>query len=67
MLIPLEAISQWPAPNRVNPETHSPAMIVIVVFLMVCVTILLGIRLYTRQVISKGSGLDDILILLAYV
>jgi hypothetical protein len=67
MLIPLEAIAKWPSPNYINPETHSPAMVVFTVFLMVCVTILLGIRLYTRQFISKGFGLDDILILLAFV
>lgn len=67
MFIPFEVIAKWPTPNNVSPETHNPAMVVIIIFLMICVTVLMGIRLYTRQVISNGAGLDDVLILLAFV
>ncbi|KAK1768473.1 hypothetical protein QBC33DRAFT_557930 [Phialemonium atrogriseum] len=67
MFIPFEVIAKWPTPNNVSPETHNPVMVVIIIFLMICVTVLMGIRLYTRQVISNGAGLDDVLILLAFI
>lgn len=68
MQIPSSAIvSQWPAPNLTNPETQGPAAIIITSLLLGLVTILLAIRIYTRVWISKGFGLDDILILFAYV
>ncbi|KAF3770175.1 hypothetical protein M406DRAFT_232296, partial [Cryphonectria parasitica EP155] len=60
-------ISHWPAANYTNPVTRGPAAIIVVSVLLFLVTTLLAIRIYTRLRISKGFGLDDVLILVAYV
>lgn len=60
-------ILKWPAANLVNPETRGPAAIIVVSILLFVVTALLALRVYTRIWISKVFGLDDTLILLAYV
>lgn len=68
MQIPdISVISTWPPPNYINPETRGPAAIIVVSILLFLVTVLLAVRVYTRVVISRGFGLDDILILLAFV
>lgn len=64
---PASVLSSWPESNYINPETRGPAEIITVSVLLALVTILLGLRVYTRLWISKGFGLDDVLILLAYV
>lgn len=64
---PASVLSTWPAPNYVNPETRGPSAIITVSVLLGLVTLLLVARIYTRVYISRGFGLDDVLILLAYV
>ncbi len=64
---PLSILSSWPAPNYSDPETRGPATIVVLVVLLGIATIVLGIRIYARCRISNGFGLDDILIISAYV
>ncbi|KAJ4391468.1 hypothetical protein N0V93_005085 [Gnomoniopsis smithogilvyi] len=64
---PLSVLSSFPAPNFVNPETAGPAAFITVSILLFLVTVLLGIRIYTRLWISRGFGLDDIFIMLAYI
>ncbi|KAK7970434.1 hypothetical protein PG996_001137 [Apiospora saccharicola] len=64
---PLSVIASWPRPNYVNPESQGPAGVGVGSTLIVLVTITLLLRLYTRRWISKGFGLDDILIACAYV
>jgi hypothetical protein len=66
MYINIAVVAAWPAPNDINPETTGPSSVVVEITLLVLVTILLAIRLYTRIVISRGFALDDTLILLAY-
>lgn len=41
--------------------------IIVITVLLSLVTLLLIVRIYTRLRISKGFGLDDVFILLAYV
>ncbi|KAM0268553.1 hypothetical protein ACHAQH_009945 [Verticillium albo-atrum] len=64
---PLDIIASWPAPNYVNPETRGPAAAIIAITLLIIVTFLVAIRVYTRKVITNGFGWDDILIIFAYV
>jgi len=64
---PLSVVLKWPTANYVNPDTRGPANVIVVAVLLAIVAVILGIRLYTRIKISKGFGLDDILILLAFV
>ncbi|KAI0128949.1 integral membrane protein [Xylariales sp. AK1849] len=65
--IPLSVLASWPKPNYVNPETRGPAAEIVGIILVSLVTIIIVLRLYTRQFISKGFGLDDILIFVSYV
>ncbi|KAI0431458.1 hypothetical protein F5Y09DRAFT_192070 [Xylaria sp. FL1042] len=64
---PIEVIASWPEPNYVNPETRALAGRITGSILLVLVTIVLAIRLYSRKKLTKGCGLDDILICLAYL
>lgn len=67
MLFPLSALQNWPTPNYVNPERRGPAATIIVSVLLALVTLILVVRIYTRVRISRGFGLDDVLIIFAYV
>jgi hypothetical protein len=67
MLFPLSALQNWPAPNYVNPERRGPAAAIVVAVLLGLVTLILVVRIYTRVRISRGFGLDDVLIIFAYV
>lgn len=67
MLFPLSALQNWPTPNYVNPERRGPAATIIVSVLLGLVTLILVVRIYTRVRISRGFGLDDVLIIFAYV
>ncbi|KAI0971876.1 hypothetical protein F4678DRAFT_432375 [Xylaria arbuscula] len=63
---PVEVIASWPKPNYINPESRAPVGRVVGSILLVLVTIVLAIRLYSRKQLTKGCGLDDIFICLAY-
>ncbi|KAI0911882.1 hypothetical protein F4824DRAFT_15678 [Ustulina deusta] len=64
---PIEVIASWPKPNYINPEARAPAGIIIGSIFLAFVTLVLVIRLYSRKQLTKGCGLDDILICLAYL
>ncbi|KAI1854904.1 hypothetical protein JX265_002543 [Neoarthrinium moseri] len=64
---PSSISANWPAPNYVNPETRGPAGKIVGITLVSIATVIIVLRLYTRHFISKGFGLDDILIVLSYV
>ncbi|KAG8354762.1 hypothetical protein FVEN_g7154 [Fusarium venenatum] len=64
---PLDVVLSWPPPDYDAPFKNAPAGISISVFLMVIVTAILGIRIYTRKYITRGFGPDDILIIFAYI
>ncbi|KAI1457196.1 integral membrane protein [Annulohypoxylon moriforme] len=63
---PTSVIESWPAPNYINPETRGRLGMVVGILLAVMVTIILAIRLYARKWLTRGLGLDDVFILLAY-
>ncbi|KAB5570724.1 integral membrane protein [Coniochaeta sp. 2T2.1] len=68
MQIPASSVlASWPTPNYIDPVTHGPANIIVIVLLLSLAVIFLCIRFYTRLLITRGSGVDDILILLAFI
>ncbi|KAI0013882.1 integral membrane protein [Xylariaceae sp. FL0662B] len=66
-LPPASVLNSWPTPNYVDPETRGPAAKIAGTLFASTATIILAIRLYARKWLTRGFGLDDVLILLAYV
>ncbi|KAI1769096.1 hypothetical protein GGR53DRAFT_529835 [Hypoxylon sp. FL1150] len=65
-LPPLSALESWPEHDYNNPESRGHTGLIVGVLLIVLVTITLAIRLYARKWLTRGFGVDDILILAAY-
>ncbi|OTA66528.1 hypothetical protein K449DRAFT_456626 [Hypoxylon sp. EC38] len=65
-LPPASVLASWPTSNHVNPETRGHIGTVIGLLLSGLVTITLAIRLYVRKWLTRGFGLDDVFIILAY-
>ena len=64
-LPPVDVLLGWPTPNYIDPETRGPALL-IVNSILIAITILVVIaRLYTRIVIKRWFGIDDVFILIA--
>ncbi|CAJ2506095.1 Uu.00g002250.m01.CDS01 [Anthostomella pinea] len=66
-LPPAEVLATWPKPNYTDPVTRGPTGRVIVLVLATIVTAILVIRFYARTRLTRGFGLDDTLVSLAYV
>ncbi|KAI1505436.1 hypothetical protein F5X99DRAFT_367970 [Biscogniauxia marginata] len=66
LLPPVAVIAKWPKPNYLDPETRGPAGKIIGLMLIIIVTAVLAVRLYARKWLTRGFGLDDTLISLAY-
>ncbi|KAG9378568.1 hypothetical protein A1F94_010337 [Pyrenophora tritici-repentis] len=64
-LPPLDVILSWPTPNYVDPETRGPALIIVNAIFMTLATLTVCARLYTRLVVKRWFGIDDVFILLA--
>ncbi|KAK5631826.1 hypothetical protein RRF57_007540 [Xylaria bambusicola] len=64
---PLEVIADWPKPNYINPESRAPIGRIIGSLFLIIATLVLLIRIYSRKQLTKGCGLDDALICLAYL
>ncbi|KAL6712563.1 hypothetical protein ACN47E_000440 [Coniothyrium glycines] len=62
---PLEVLLSWPKPNYENPKTRGPALVIVNSICITLVIVVVALRLYTRLVIKRWFGLDDIFILLA--
>jgi hypothetical protein len=60
-------ILTWPTPNYVNPPTRGDALLIVNSILIALVVIVVGLRMYTRLIIKRWFGLDDIFILVALV
>ena len=65
--VPLSVFAHWPAPNYVNPVTRGDALLVINIVFIILVTISIAIRLYSKMRFKRQAGIDDIMIVLAYV
>jgi hypothetical protein len=62
-----EVVATWPKPNYVNPERRGPELYIVNTIFFTMATIAVLIRLYTRLFVRKWFGLDDWLILFAWV
>lgn len=60
-------ILTWPTPNYVDPPTRGDALLIVNSILIALVVIVVGLRMYTRLIIKRWFGLDDIFILVALV
>ncbi|KAI1645356.1 uncharacterized protein F4817DRAFT_183682 [Daldinia loculata] len=67
MRLPLiTVLTSRSTPNHPGPETKGHLGMTVGIILASVVTITLTIRLYTRKWLTRGFGLDDIFIILAY-
>ncbi|KAH7405954.1 hypothetical protein DE146DRAFT_428840 [Phaeosphaeria sp. MPI-PUGE-AT-0046c] len=66
-LPPADVLLSWPTPNYDNPVTRGPALVAINYVLVSITVITVGLRLYTRIVIKRWFGIDDIFIILALI
>ncbi|KAJ8110526.1 hypothetical protein OPT61_g6656 [Boeremia exigua] len=64
-LPPFDVILSWPKPNYTNPVTRGDALLIVNTVFIVLVVITVGMRMYTRLVIKRCFGLDDVFTLLA--
>lgn len=60
-------IESWPTPNYINPETRGPGLLILSIILIILGAIIVSVRTYTRLRITKAFGLDDVLVIIAYV
>lgn len=65
--IPLSVYLEWPAPDYANPTTRGDALLTINIVFITLVTLSLGVRLYSRMLVKHQSGMDDVMIVLAYL
>lgn len=65
--IPPWILIDFPLPNYVNPVTHGDALVLVNSIFLALVVLAVGLRFYTRIVIKKSFGSDDIFIGLALV
>jgi hypothetical protein len=64
---PLSVLLSWPKPNYINPVTRGPEVYVFSsIFLAIATTVVL-LRFYARVIIRRWFGLDDALIVVAWV
>jgi hypothetical protein len=64
---PPEVVESWPAPNYVDPETRGQSLLVVNITLLGLCLIALAARLWSRLVILRSPGLDDLFITIAIV
>ncbi|KAI0171598.1 hypothetical protein BJ166DRAFT_589655 [Pestalotiopsis sp. NC0098] len=66
-LPPASVLASWPAPNYVDPVMRGPAGQIVSIMLAVAAPIVLAMRMYTRLRVVRSFGLDDVLILVAFI
>ncbi|KAK9782160.1 hypothetical protein SCARD494_13832 [Seiridium cardinale] len=64
---PASILATWPIPNYDRPVTRGPGGKIVGVALTTFTTLVLAIRVYTRLRIVRSFGLDDILIITAFI
>jgi hypothetical protein len=64
-LPPADVLLSWPTPNYDNPVTRGPALVIVNSIFISLATITVAARIYTRIVIKRWFGIDDVFILLA--
>lgn len=66
-LPPLSVIATWPTPNYTTPPNRGPANVLLNGIFLPLVSLVISVRLYTRLSLSHSFGLDDALIILAFI
>ena len=64
---PQEVINSWPEPNFTNPDTHKTELTAGIITVTVASSIVLLLRMYSRLIVVRSAGLDDLLIVVAQV
>jgi len=64
-LPPADVLLSWPTPNYDNPVTRGPALVIVNSIFISLAVITVVARIYTRIVIKRWFGIDDVFILLA--
>jgi hypothetical protein len=64
-LPPVDVLLGWPTPNYKDPVTRGPALLIVNCIFIALTIITVVARLYTRIVIKRWFGIDDIFILIA--
>ncbi|KAF1830954.1 hypothetical protein BDW02DRAFT_76513 [Decorospora gaudefroyi] len=64
-LPPVAVLLTWPTPNYEDPVTRGPALVIVNSIFLSLVVLTVTARLYTRLVIKRWFGWDDVFILLA--
>ena len=64
---PTEVLLTFPTPNYTNPETRGPALVIVNGVFIVLTVIAVALRVYTRVVITRLIGWDDIFCVLGLV
>ena len=60
--VPLDVILSWPKPNYIDPVRRGPALLAVNCVLLPISLAVVGLRLYTRLIIVRSAGLDDLFI-----
>jgi hypothetical protein len=64
-LPPVDVLLAWPTPNYDDPVTRGPALVIVNAIFVTLAILTVAARIYTRIVIKRWFGIDDIFILLA--
>jgi hypothetical protein len=65
--IPIDVLLSWPERNAINPVERGPELWIASSISLSIATLCVGARLYSRIFIRRWFGLDDALILVAFV
>jgi len=65
--IPSSVLHSWPKPNYIDPETRGDSIIIISTVFLAAVVTAVTFRIFTRLIVKKAFGLDDVFILLSLV
>jgi hypothetical protein len=65
--IPLSVYREWPNPDYEDPPTRGNALLIVNIIFLTLVTLSIAIRLWSRFKVKYQSGVDDVMIILAYV
>lgn len=66
-LPPLDVLASYPVPNYTNPETRGQSLIIVNAVFLGLATVVVVLRLFTRLVVRRWFGWDDIWIVFAFV
>lgn len=67
ILPPVEVLLSWPTPNYENPTTRGDALLIVNSIFLSLAVITVSLRMYTRLMIKRWLGIDDVFILLGLV